>query len=259
MIWNSRWLLSILSSSTPHDAESGSHVFMLQYQTSGRSSAEMCGGSLRHFSHFSHCTHSTLSGSSSSFSPFRPFLPFLALAAFFLSFSGSLPPLGLERLRDELLDSAAPAASPPDFCFAFLAFSKIPDEVLLPASFSHEALATASASAGVGLFRLAFFWLGFGISSVGALLSDASGTGGLPVPLGGRGLTDDNFFCRLLSSLAFLFFSFATSCTVCSGASQLLRLGSKAFISQNQGSGSLSLSTEAGRRRHFWHFSHWAQ
>ena len=85
-------------------------------------------------------------------------------------------------LRDEVLDSVAPDTSPPGFCLAFLAFSMVLDEVLPPASFSLEALSATSASTGVGLLRLTFFWLGFGTSSVGPLLSNASGTGDLPVP-----------------------------------------------------------------------------
>mmetsp|Transcript_9492 Transcript_9492/g.17854 ORF Transcript_9492/g.17854 Transcript_9492/m.17854 type:complete len:265 (-) Transcript_9492:724-1518(-) len=53
----------MVSSSTSQEAAFGSHVFMLQYQISGRSSAEIRGGNRRHFSHFSHCTHSWLSAS----------------------------------------------------------------------------------------------------------------------------------------------------------------------------------------------------
>ena len=55
---------SDLSSGASQLADDGFHVFIVQVQTSGKSSAETWGGNFLHLSHFSHWTHSKFSPSS---------------------------------------------------------------------------------------------------------------------------------------------------------------------------------------------------
>mmetsp|Transcript_15793 Transcript_15793/g.34190 ORF Transcript_15793/g.34190 Transcript_15793/m.34190 type:complete len:247 (-) Transcript_15793:2309-3049(-) len=119
---------------------------MLQYHTSGRSSAEISGGSLRHFSHFSHWTHSTLSGSSSSSSFLDFLLPFLLFEDFF-SFSESLPDFPLLRLRDEA------------FCFDAWAEAAASAEASLRPGTAAEAEAASAASPSPDLCLDFFVWV----------------------------------------------------------------------------------------------------
>mmetsp|Transcript_13603 Transcript_13603/g.29575 ORF Transcript_13603/g.29575 Transcript_13603/m.29575 type:complete len:217 (-) Transcript_13603:1143-1793(-) len=207
-----------------------SHVFMLQNQTSGKSSAEMRGGSRLHFSHFSHWTHSCLGAS---------FFPPFSVGVFPLSSLRGRPRLPL-GLKGGLGESSVFVVSSTSSSVAFLPLASDSTDTALSSEPALEGNSVSWSLPFFGEADLPLLPLVFISPPISASIPiSPATTAWICCCSNCNCFFNANFFAR--------FFSFATSLGVCSSASQLLRFGSYTFSSQNQCSGRLSKSTVPGR------------